>query len=194
MKIAIIDYKAGNTQSVQNALNRLGYTAELTATPEKIKAADKVIFPGVGNAGAAMKSLVEAGLDDVLRKLDQPVLGICLGMQLLCSSSEEDNTPGLGIIDAAVRKFIPANGMKVPHMGWNNVVFTYGKTRSEEAETYVYYVHSYYMELNSFTTAITEYTVPFTAMLQKDNFYGMQFHPEKSGVSGELLLKKFLEL
>ncbi|GAB4126151.1 MAG: imidazole glycerol phosphate synthase subunit HisH [Raineya sp.] len=195
MQVAVLQYNAGNVQSVLYALARLGVEGVLTDSPEVLQSADKVIFPGVGEAGSAMKYLQEKGLDKVIRNLQNPVLGICLGLQLLCKHSEESNTPCLGIFDLNVKLF-PKNSMhKVPHVGWNTIskfrdkVFT-GISENE----YVYYVHSYYAELGKETIAQTEYIVPFSAALHKDNFWAMQFHPEKSGKAGERLLKEFLSL
>ena len=183
--IAIIDYKAGNVSSVRNALDRLGYESFVSDNPERIKAADKVIFPGVGEASSAMAILTEKGLDKTIKSLKQPVLGICLGMQLMCKHSEEGNTDCLGIFDAKVKRF-PENEM-VPHMGWNtfkskdnNMLSGIGK------ESDVYFVHSYYAEICDSTIASTDYILPFSAAMQKDNFYATQFHPEKSA---ELVLK-----
>ena len=194
--IAIIDYNAGNVQSVCFALERLGVAAVLTNDPEKIKAAEKVIFPGVGEASTTMAFLKSQGLDTLIKQLEQPVLGICLGMQLLCRHSEENDTPCLGIIPQEVRRFRPERGEKVPHMGWNtlqvcpdNTVFT-----SALEGGYVYFVHSYYVEEGPYTTATTEYILPFSAAVQKDNFYATQFHPEKSGAVGEQVLRNFLNV
>jgi glutamine amidotransferase len=195
MEVAIINYNAGNVQSVLFAMERLGVEAVLTDDPATIQAAKKVIFPGVGEANTTMRYLRERGLDELIRSLTQPVLGICLGMQLLCAHSEENDTPCLGIIPQNVIKFRPKNGEKVPHMGWNalhdvkNPIFT-----SDLAGEYVYFVHSYYVEAGIYTTALTDYTLPFSAGVQKDNFYATQFHPEKSGKVGERILKNFLEL
>ena len=190
MKLVIINYGAGNTQSVKYAFQRLGVTPILSNNAEEILAADKVIFPGVGHAQAAMNELKAQGLDTLIPQLKQPVLGICLGMQLLCKFSEEGNTQCLGIIDETVKLFNPT--MKVPHMGWNgnsgkNTVFNNG-------ENQVYYVHSYYVPVNQYTVETCDYITPFTASLQKDNFYACQYHPEKSGKVGEQILKNFLAL
>lgn len=195
MEVAIINYNAGNVQSVLFAMERLGVEAVLTDDPATIRAAKKVIFPGVGEANTTMQHLRERGLDTVIRSLTQPVLGICLGMQLLCEHSEENDTPCLGIIPQNVIKFRPTNGEKVPHMGWNalhdvkNPIFT-----SDLEGEYVYFVHSYYVEAGNYTTALTDYTLPFSAGAQKDNFYATQFHPEKSGKVGEQILRNFLKL
>ena len=191
--IAILKYNAGNVTSVENAIKNLGYEVVITDDFEKLKRADKVIFPGVGEASSAMKYLREKGLDKVLKNLKQPVLGICLGMQLMCKSSEEGKTQGLGIFDTKVLKF-PANGI-VPQMGWNN--FTSVKSelfQGIEIEDNCYFVHSYYAEICAETIAINDYILPFSAALQRDNFYATQFHPEKSGDIGHRILKNFLEL
>jgi glutamine amidotransferase len=191
--IAIVKYNAGNATSVFNALSRLGCEALITDQPSEIRAAEKVIFPGVGEAGSAMRFLREKGLDRLLPALTQPVLGICLGMQLLCDFSEESATPGLGIFSARVRRFPP--GDKVPHMGWNNLPERQGSLfEGIEASDDFYFVHSYYAEVCDQTTAVCEYIQPFSAALQRDNFFGVQFHPEKSGLVGEKLLKNFLNL
>lgn len=191
--IAILKYNAGNVQSVENAIQRLGYDTIVTDNAEVLKSADKVIFPGVGEASSAMAYLVERGLDKVIRDLTQPVLGICLGMQLLCKSSEEGNVEGLGIFDNEVKLF-PSDDI-VPHMGWNDFSKLEGALFKGIKETDdFYFVHSYYATLNESTVAINNYIVPFSAALQKGNFYAVQFHPEKSGRVGELLLKNFLEL
>ncbi|MDM1378032.1 MAG: imidazole glycerol phosphate synthase subunit HisH [Flavobacterium sp.] len=191
--IAILKYNAGNVQSVGNAIQRLGYDTVVTDNVEVLKSADKVIFPGVGEASSAMAYLVERGLDKVIRDLTQPVLGICLGMQLLCTSSEEGNAEGLGIFDNEVKLF-PSDDI-VPHMGWNDFSKLEGALFKEIKVTDdFYFVHSYYATLNESTIAINNYIVPFSAALQKGNFYAVQFHPEKSGRVGELLLKNFLEL
>ena len=193
MKIAIIDYGAGNVQSVQFALNRLGFEGILSADPEFILSADKVIFPGVGAANSAMKKLCESGLDRIILSLKQPVLGICLGMQLLCNSSEEGNTTGLGIFDVAVKKF-PA-GHKIPQMGWNTIYNLQSPLFDGVSEKeYVYLVHSFYAEKIENTIATTHYGLEYASALQKDNFFGVQFHPEKSGKTGEKILGNFLKL
>jgi glutamine amidotransferase len=196
MSIAIIDYNAGNVRSVLYAMERLGVDATLTDDHDKIRQADKVIFPGVGEASTTMAFLHEKGLDNLIRSLTQPVLGICLGMQLLCEYSEENDTPCLGIIPQKVKLFQPTHGEKVPHMGWNsllpegeNAIF-----RPELKGEYVYFVHSYYVEEGPYTTALTEYIHPFSSGLQKDNFYATQFHPEKSGPVGERIINNFLNL
>jgi imidazole glycerol-phosphate synthase subunit HisH len=196
MKVVLISYNAGNTKSVQYALQRLGLEAIVSENEAEIRTADKIIFPGVGEASSAMKSLAASGLDKIIPSLQQPVLGICLGMQLLCSHSEEGNTRALGIFKTNVKKFSPGNaGEKVPHMGWNTISNPVGKLFDGlPPEPYVYYVHSYYAELCPQTIAQTNYTVPFSAALGQANFYGVQFHPEKSGVAGEYILSNFLKL
>jgi len=198
--IAIVKYNAGNIGSVTNALNRLGIENKVTDDPEELKAADKVIFPGVGEAGTAMNYLRERGLDQVIKELKQPVLGICLGMQLMCSHSEEGDTECLGIFDTTVKKFPATEGMKVPHMGWNSLSYESEMQNSEllltnlQPESDVYYVHSYYAEVCENTVAACDYILPFSSVLQKDNFYATQFHPEKSAGVGEEILKNFIEL
>ena len=191
--IAIIDYDAGNVKSVQNALKKLGFEAEITSDIETIENADKVIFPGVGEASSAMKKLQERGLDAVIPNLKQPVLGICLGMQLMCNASEEGNTKALGIFDCEVKLF--PNSDIVPHMGWNNVSERKGKLLENISETdNFYFVHSYYAEICENTSSVCDYITPFSATLEKDNFYAAQFHPEKSGDAGFKLLENFLNL
>jgi glutamine amidotransferase len=193
MKTVIIKYNAGNIQSVHFALERLGISALVSDDIEAIKNANKVIFPGVGEASTAMAYLKKKGLDKVISELKQPVLGICLGMQLLCEYSEENNTKGIGVFKTQVKKFPPKD--KVPHMGWNNLNDVKGSIlRNLPNEPYVYFVHSYYAELCTNTTSITDYIVPFSASLEEDNFYGTQFHPEKSGEIGQQILKNFIEL
>ena len=193
MKIAIIDYGAGNIQSIQFALDRLGYVAELTDDAEKIKSADKVIFPGVGEASSAMKKLKATRLDTLIPQLKQPVLGICLGMQLMCAYCEEGNTEGLGIFHDNVVKF--NNGMKVPQIGWNQIAKLKSDLFENIAENeYMYLVHSYYVPVCKETIATSTYGIEYSTALQKDNFFGVQFHPEKSSKAGEQILKNFLEL
>jgi glutamine amidotransferase len=191
--IAIIKYNAGNVQSVRNALNRLGIKNIITDNVYEIKNADKVILPGVGEASSAMAYLKSKGLDVVIKNLTQPFLGICLGMQLLCEHSEEGNTKCLGIFNTRVKKFPPKD--KVPHMGWNS--FNNQSSlllKGIEDDSDVYYVHSFYAELCTRTTAETNYILPFSAMLEKNNFYATQFHPEKSAGIGEQILKNFIDL
>ncbi len=197
MKIVVIKYNAGNIRSVDYALQRLGIQAEVTAEKEAINNADKVIFPGVGEAGTTMKHLRQTKLDDVIRNLKQPVLGICLGLQLMCKYSEEGNTECLGIFDENVKKFKPGiNGhVKVPHMGWNSLHKVKSPLFQHSMEgQYVYFVHSFYAGIGKDTVASTDYIVNFSAALQKDNFFATQFHPEKSGVIGEKILKNFIDL
>ncbi|WP_026725843.1 imidazole glycerol phosphate synthase subunit HisH [Flavobacterium sasangense] len=193
MKIAIIDYGAGNIQSVLFALERLGFEGIVTNDRNTIKKADKVIFPGVGEASSAMKMLMNSGLDVLIPTLKQPVLGICLGMQLMCKHSEEGNTNGLGIFDVNVVKF--SQEVKVPQMGWNTVFDLKSQlfTGIKENE-FMYLVHSYYAPLSENTIATTNYELEYSTALQRDNFFGVQFHPEKSGVFGEQILKNFLNL
>jgi len=191
--IAIIRYNAGNVRSVQNALTRLGYTSIITEDAYEISGAQKVILPGVGEAGSAMKYLRERDLDELIISLKQPVLGICLGQQLMCRYSEERDTKCLGIFDSDVRLFPQID--TVPHIGWNNFFSLRGLLfEGVSPEDDVYYVHSYYPEISSCTTAVCDYILPFSAAMQKDNFYATQFHPEKSAGTGELILKNFLEL
>ena len=193
MKIVIINYGAGNIQSIMFAIERLGYKAVLSNNPDEIKSADKVIFPGVGEASYAMNKLIESGLDQLIPQLKQPVLGICLGMQLLCNATEEGNTKGLGIFEVDVVKF--TQKVKVPQIGWNTIYnlkssLFKGIVKNE----YMYLVHSFYAPLCEDTIASTNYEVEYSSALQKDNFFGVQFHPEKSGDVGEKILGNFLEL
>ncbi|MEM1214721.1 MAG: imidazole glycerol phosphate synthase subunit HisH [Bacteroidota bacterium] len=195
MNIVIIDYNAGNVRSVLYALERLGYTATLSADADVIKAADCVIFPGVGAAGSTMQYLRTTGLDELIRSLRQPVLGICLGMQLLCTHSEENDTDCLGVIPQRVKLFRPERGEKVPHMGWNQLRLSEDTWLSPGlADAYVYFVHSYYVANGPYTVAEADYVQPFSAALRKDNFFATQFHPEKSGSIGEQILRDFLVL
>jgi glutamine amidotransferase len=197
MKIAIIKYNAGNIQSVLFALERISTEAIVTDDPEIIRSADKVIFPGVGEASSAMSYLRERKLDLLICDLRQPVLGICLGMQLLCTSSEENNTKCLGIFNEMVKKFspVPQLSLKVPQTGWNNIY----DLRSDlfigvTENSYCYFVHGYYADLGKTTIAKTNYGQPYSSALHKNNFFGVQFHPEKSAVVGERILKNFIEL
>ena len=191
--IAIIKYNAGNIQSVQNALKRLGVESVITDDKTTILNADKVIFPGVGEASSAMNYLKKRGLDEVIRSIKQPFLGVCLGLQLMCKYSEEGNTDCLGIFNTRV-KLLPPN-LKVPHIGWNSFNRSEGKLfKGIEASEDFYFVHSYYAELCEETIAVTDYIKPMSAALQKNNFYATQFHPEKSASIGEKLLKNFIEL
>ena len=193
MKVAIVDYGAGNIQSLRFALDRLGVESVLTANSEVLRTADKVIFPGVGEASSAMKKLRATGLDTLLPTLKQPVLGICLGMQLMCNSTAEGNTQGLGIFDCEVQRF--PTKVKVPQMGWNTLSATKGALfENIAANEYMYLVHSYYAPLIEETIASTTYGETYSTALQKDNFYGVQFHPEKSSKAGSQLLSNFLAL
>ncbi len=193
MKISIIDYGAGNVKSVQFALERLGYKGKLTSNADEILQADKVIFPGVGEASSAMKALRQYGLDSLIPKLRQPVLGICLGMQLLCTRSEEGDIGCLDIFPAESLKF-PVN-LKVPHVGWNTLSELKSPLFNKvETESYAYFVHSYYVPLSPYTIAQSHYGFSFSAALAKDNFFACQFHPEKSSNTGEQILKNFLSL
>lgn len=196
MEIAIIKYNAGNIRSVLYALERIGHAALVTDNPDEIRMADKVIFPGVGEASTAMNYLKERDLDKLIISLIQPVLGICLGMQLMCRYSEENDTTCLGIFDEDVRKFkVEGLKLKVPQIGWNNIYDL--KTdlfRNVAENSYCYFVHGYYAAKGDHTIATTDYVQPYSSALQKDNFYGVQFHPEKSAAAGEQILKNFIEL
>lgn len=199
MNIVIIKYNAGNIESVSNALLRLGVQAEITGDHDKIRAADKVIFPGVGEASTTMAFLKKEGLDKLIPSLTQPVLGICLGLQLMCSHSEEGDTPCLGIFEEKVKRFVPGPGMeyitKVPHMGWNSISQLKSGIFDPSLEgQYVYFVHSFYAAVGEHTAAVCNYINPFSAALQKDNFYATQFHPEKSGPVGQKILENFLKI
>jgi glutamine amidotransferase len=193
MKLVIIDYGAGNIKSIQFAFKRLGVNAVLSNNIDEIIAADKIIFPGVGEASSAMKMLQESGLDKIIPILKQPVLGICLGMQLMCNSSEEGNTKGLGIFNTTVKKF--SKELKVPQMGWNVIKDLKSSLFSGIKENeFMYLIHSFYAEHCKETIAATDYGLNYASALKHNNFYGVQFHPEKSGLKGEILLKNFLEL
>lgn len=193
MSIAIIDYGAGNIQSIRFAMERLGFSTILTNKVNEIQHADRVIFPGVGEASSAMTKLQVSGLDTLIPTLTQPVLGICLGMQLMCNHSEEGNTKGLGIFDTEVKRF--DNQLKVPHMGWNTSSHVEsGLFEDIGDQSYFYMVHSYYAKMCYQTIASMNYGLEFSTSLQKDNFYGVQFHPEKSSKAGAQLLQNFLEL
>lgn len=194
MNIVIIKYNAGNIRSVLFALERLGYNAEVTDDPALIRKADKVIFPGVGEASTAMNYLQKHDLDHVIRSLRQPVLGICLGMQLLCRFSEENQTNCLDIIDQPIKRF-PSLGMKIPQIGWNDIYGLKGPIFQQVPEhSYVYFVHGFYAPSSEYTIASANYMVSYSAALQQDNFFAVQFHPEKSGVVGEQILTNFLRL
>jgi glutamine amidotransferase len=191
--IALLKYNAGNIESVRNALNRLGLECSVTDDSNDLIAAEKVIIPGVGEASSAMSYLRERGLDNIIRSLKQPVLGMCLGLHLMCAYSDEGSVKCLGIFDAAVKRFPPFD--KVPHMGWNNFSALKGDLfKGIQIEDDVYYVHSYYAEISPYTSAICDYVLPFSAAMHKDNFYAVQFHPEKSADTGNRILKNFLEL
>jgi glutamine amidotransferase len=199
MNIVIIKYNAGNIESVNNALQRLGVLAEITADHDKIRKADKVIFPGVGEASTTMAYLRKEGLDELIPELKQPILGICLGLQLMCSHSEEGDTPCLGIFEEKVKRFIPEPGMefitKVPHMGWNSISQLNSEIFDPSIDNqYVYFVHSYYAAVGEHTAAVCNYINPFSAALHKNNFYATQFHPEKSGTVGARILENFLKI
>jgi len=195
LNLAIIQYNAGNIQSVLYALERIGASAEATNDHEKIKSADKVIFPGVGEASSAMNSLRENNLDKLIRSLKQPVLGICVGMQLLCDHSEENDADCLGVIPIKVKKFAPAPAIKVPQIGWNKIYDLRSPLFSNiDEQSFIYNVHSYYAENSKYAIAKCEYGIEYAAALNKDNFYGVQFHTEKSAATGEQILKNFLSL
>lgn len=194
MSVAIVKYNAGNTASVANALERLGVSAVITDDAERLSSADRVIFPGVGEASTAMQYLRKRGLDACLGSLTQPVLGVCLGMQLLCASSEENDTDCLGLLPHSVRKF-PSGEMKVPHVGWNRIRDLAGPLFAGlSADPYMYFVHGYYVETGEHTTAVCDYGIKFSAALSYKNFHAVQFHAEKSGSDGERILENFLNL
>jgi len=196
MEIVIVKYNAGNIQSVLFALERIGKQATVTDEHDRIRSADKVIFPGVGEASSAMRYLKERQLDTLIKDLKQPVLGICLGMQLMCDYSEENNTSCLGIFEEKVKLFNPADTrIKVPQIGWNNIFDVKTKLFSRLPEnSFCYFVHGYYAALGKHTIAAADYVLPYSAALHRDNFYGVQFHPEKSAQVGERILQNFLEL
>lgn len=193
MNVVIINYGAGNIKSIQFAFKRLGVEAILSNNPDEIKAADKVIFPGVGEASSAMKMLKQSQLDTLIPELKQPVLGICLGMQLLCKHTEEGNTNGLGVFDVNAKRF--RDKVKVPQIGWNTIKHLKSDLfKGINESEYMYLVHSYYVEKSSDAIALSDYGLEYTTAIKQNNFYGVQFHPEKSGIKGEQLLKNFLEL
>ena len=194
-EIVILKYNAGNIRSVMIALERLGVKSKLTNDPDEVKNAEKIIFPGVGEAGTAMKSLQETGLDKIIPTLKQPFLGTCVGMQLLCQYSEESDTQCLGIFDIDVKRFIPESGEKIPQTGWNSIYnYKTALCANLKDNAYVYYNHGYYAPLSKYTVAETNYVQPYSAILQKDNFFACQFHSEISGTVGEQIFKNFLEL
>ena len=195
MEIAIIKYNAGNVASVMYALDRIGQKYQWTDDEEEIKKADKVIFPGVGEASTAMAYLKEKGLDTLIKGLKQPVLATCIGMQLLCKHSEEGNVDCIGVFDVEVKKF-QSKDLKIPHVGWNSITAKGDNPlmKGLKEDEFVYFVHSFYAPVNAYTTAVCEYVQPFSAMLHKDNFYAAQFHAEISGKAGEQILKNFLAL
>lgn len=196
MKVAILKYNAGNVFSVDCALRRLGVEPIVTDNVEQLRRADKVVFPGVGEASSAMAYLRSRHLDELIRSLTQPVIGICIGQQLLCRNSEEGNTECIGVFDTSVKRFSEAPWFKVPEMGWNTIkpLVDNPLLKGIDENSYVYYVHSYYVPVCDDTIAVTDYSLPFSAAMNKDNFYATQFHPEKSGGVGELILKNFLIL
>jgi len=197
MKIVIIKYNAGNIRSVLFALERIGEEAVVTDDPDLIVSADKIIFPGVGEASSAMNYLKERKLDQVIKNLRQPVLGVCLGMQLLCAYSDENDTPCIGIFDETVKKFLPGENqhLKVPQVGWNTIYDLKSRLFADVPQnSFTYFVHGYYVGLGDTTIAKTEYVQPYSSALQRNNFYGVQFHPEKSASVGEMILKNFIQL
>lgn len=193
--IAVINYNAGNVQSVLYALEKFNVNAVLTDDHASIQSADKVLFPGVGEASTTMSFLKQRGLDELIPSLKQPVLGICLGLQLLCAHSEENDTTCLGILPINVKKFAVQDGIKVPHMGWNQISLKPNHWIHQNLnDEYVYFVHSYFAELSAYTIGVTDYSLPFSSIIQKDNFYATQFHVEKSGPIGLKILESFLNL
>ncbi|WP_447642238.1 MULTISPECIES: imidazole glycerol phosphate synthase subunit HisH [Chitinophagaceae] len=194
MRLVIVKYNAGNIQSVLYALERIGVSAEVTDNPELLQAADKVIFPGVGEASSSMKYLKERGLDKVISDLKQPVLGICFGMQLMCAHSEEGDTECLGLFDEEIRKFPAVRGVKVPQIGWNQIQNLQSPLFDGiEENAFCYFVHSYYAAIGTHTIGTTEYGIQYSSALHKNNFWGVQYHPEKSAAVGERILKNFIE-
>ena len=191
--VAVIKYNAGNIKSLSFALERIGVDFKVTGEPEEILKADKVIFPGVGEAGSTMKYLKEFKLDAVIKSLTQPMLGICLGMQLMCKHSEENSTACLGIFDDTVKRIPTLNNLKVPHMGWNKLL-KQNDWLANTDEDYAYFVHSYYVPANEFTSAVCNYGIEISAAMRKNNFYALQFHPEKSAEAGSKILQTFLSL
>lgn len=194
MRIAVIRYNAGNIQSVSYALERLGASFEVTSDPERILTSDRVIFPGVGEASTTMKYFQDTGLNHLIMNLKQPVLGVCLGMQLLCRFSEENDTTCLGVFPVDVRKFSLNDNLKVPHMGWNSLDKISGWLPAAIQGKFTYFVHSFYVPVNAWTVAETQYGIPFSAAMRKDNFFAVQFHPEKSAQTGEKILQAFLNV
>ena len=195
MKVAVVKYNAGNIFSVIHALKRMGVEPLLTDSAEELRKADRVIFPGQGEASSAMHYLRERGLDHIIPSLTQPVLGICIGQQLMCRHSEEGNVDCLGIFNAEVKRFVPQKHEdKIPHMGWNSIQNSKCPILEGLDGEFVYFVHSFYVPVCENTAAVTEYIHPFSSAMQKDNFYATQFHPEKSGAVGQKILKNFLEL
>lgn len=194
MKVTIVKSVAGNIQSIVFALKRLGITPAISDHPDAISSADKVILPGVGEASTTMQFLKKNKLDQVITKLEQPVLGICLGMQVMCRYSEENRTTCLGIFDFDVKQFDSKQSFKIPHTGWNTIQNVKGWLSADLENSYMYYVHSYYVPVNDLTIAITDYGIPISAALHKDNFYGVQFHPEKSAAHGQIVIKNFIEI
>ncbi len=196
MKVAIIKYNAGNTKSVEHALTRFNIHPVITDDIEQIQSADKVIFPGVGHAQPTMQFLKERNLDKVITNLKQPVLGICLGQQLMCSFSEEGNTTCLNIFPIQVKRFVNnIDKLKIPHMGWNNLINPhFSLFKNLDQDSFVYFVHSYYCELSEYNIATCNYILPFSAALHKDNFYAVQFHPEKSADVGAVVIENFLNI
>lgn len=193
MDVAVIQYNAGNIRSLSFALERMSVSHVLTADPDVIRSARRVIFPGVGEAGSTMAFLKETGLDDVIRSLKQPVLGICLGMQLLCSYSEENDTPCLGILDVPVKRIPSTPDLKVPHMGWNNLEGVRDWLNPSLEGSHAYFVHSFYVPDTVYTVAVCDYGVKVSASLRKDNFFAVQFHPEKSADTGRTVLESFMK-